>query len=438
MLELDNPMSGLDPKVNVLFHAAPCVVAEIRWDPSSERSEYVKQVLAPEEVEDWIEERVRFPCISPTTVDEDGNYLSSSETLELAMSPERFTRLTQRYQFTSILDAWLYRSLSGCAIRKVEHDSRGEITSIRSFASVFAINHNFAKKITVVLALRVSTPDQSLIQQALERHHDLIGHPLLVPTTLVEICLETNKWFIQRILHELSVVEKATGQHGWLQIPAADASAHDSELSRLGHAVKQYISVSRRRVDSIQCYLDWVLRTVNDLEDHSYDDQAQYEQWIGNIELLLKFRQVDVAYSERRADNQITAIYGLLTQRDNMVGVSVAIESKKISEASKRDGSALKSLTVLTAIFFPATYVATLFALPDFSGTPLWLYWAIVVPLTLIIFGLWSCWAVYRQHQIAPESSHRDIEERVQLDPNRDFPPSSFLASTLRHTSSQT
>jgi hypothetical protein len=177
-----------------------------------------------------------------------------------------------------------------------------------SFASVFAINHNFAKKITVVLALRVSTPDQSLIQQALERHHDLIGHPLLVPTTLVDICLETNKWFIQRILHELSVVEKATGQHGWLQIPAADASAHDSELSRLGHAVKQYISVSRRRVDSIQCYLDWVLRTVNDLEDHSYDDQAQYEQWIGNIELLLKFRQVDVAYSERRADNQITAV----------------------------------------------------------------------------------------------------------------------------------
>jgi preprotein translocase subunit SecG len=51
-------------------------------------------------------------------------------------------------------------------------------------------------------------------------------------------------------------------------------------------------------------------------------------------------------------------IYSLLSQRDNMIGVSVAMESKKISEASKRDGSALKSLTVLTAIFFPATYIA--------------------------------------------------------------------------------
>jgi hypothetical protein len=41
-----------------------------------------------------------------------------------------------------------------------------------------------------------------------------------------------------------------------------------------------------------------------------------------------------------------------------MVGVSVVMEPKKISEASKRDGSALKSLTVLTGVFFPATYIA--------------------------------------------------------------------------------
>ncbi|GIC93151.1 uncharacterized protein Aud_009632 [Aspergillus udagawae] len=430
---------------------------------SSKRSEYVKQDLNPEEVEDWIEEkgtftnnnsrpfrRVRliFPCTSPTALDVDGNYLSSNETLELAISQERFTQLTQRYHFASVLDAWRYRSLSGCSVRKIEHDSSGEVTSIiftisirlsGSFASILAINHDFAKNSAVVLALRVSTYDQTLLQQALERHHDLIGHPLLVPTTLVEICLETNKWFSLKILRELSVVEKATGQHGWLQIPAADAPAHDSELSRLGHAVKQYISISRRRLDSIQCYLDMIMRSVRDLENHIPEGRAQYEQWIGNIELLLKFRQVDMTYSERRADNQITAIYGLISQRDNMVGVSVAIESKKVSEASKRDGSVLKSLAVLTAVFFPATSIATLFALPHFSDTPLWVYWVIVVPLTLVIFSSWACWTFYRQRQMTHDSSHRDIEEGIQLHPERDFPPSaSFLASTLCQIRSQT
>jgi hypothetical protein len=41
-----------------------------------------------------------------------------------------------------------------------------------------------------------------------------------------------------------------------------------------------------------------------------------------------------------------------------MVGVSVALQSKQISEATQRDSSALKSLTVLAALFFPAAYVA--------------------------------------------------------------------------------
>jgi hypothetical protein len=51
-----------------------------------------------------------------------------------------------------------------------------------------------------------------------------------------------------------------------------------------------------------------IMRSVRDLENHIPEGQAQYEQWIGNIELLLKFRQVDMTYSERRADNQITAV----------------------------------------------------------------------------------------------------------------------------------
>jgi hypothetical protein len=41
---------------------------------------------------------------------------------------------------------------------------------------------------------------------------------------------------------------------------------------------------------------------------HDSETQSQFEEWIGNIQLMVKFRQADVAYSERRADNQITAV----------------------------------------------------------------------------------------------------------------------------------
>ncbi|KAL4781646.1 hypothetical protein BJX76DRAFT_349981 [Aspergillus varians] len=422
--------------------------------------------IKPEELEDWIEKRVRqtvmihFACTAPTALDSDGNHVSSSETLELAMTQESFSLLSQRYHFSQASDTWKYRATSGCASHETDYDDEGGVRSVvftlsirlsGSFASIIAVNHDFTNSCTVVLGLRVSPYDQALLQQALERHRDLIGHALLIPTILVEISLATNLLFMQKIRYELSTVEKATGQHGWLMIPAPDAPAHDSELSRLGHAAKIHVSLSHRRIESITCYLDLIKQSLRDLE-HSITDsflrtkgpRDQYKQWLGNLELLLKFRQVDLKYNERRADNQITAIYGLLSQRDNMIGVSVAMESKKISEASKRDGSALKSLTVLTAIFFPATYIATLFSLPTFDSTPFWVYWVVVVPLTLLIFGSWSGWTVYRQHQIAQETTHRDIDHDIDLDPERAFPSQfnqaamSFISPTLRQIRSHT
>ncbi|KAL2787905.1 hypothetical protein BJX66DRAFT_327503 [Aspergillus keveii] len=400
-MELDTPMTGLDPGGDVHFKPAPCTVSEIRRYPLATR---------------LVADRDRFACTAPTALDADGIFISSSETLELAMSQETFTSLTQRYQFPNCLDAWRYRATSGCVSRKVEYDDVGEVTSIiftitmrlsGSFASMISINHCLKSNTSTILALRVSPHDQCRLQQTLEPHSNLIGHPLLIPTLLIELSLATNMLFMQKIRHELSVVEKATGQHAWLQIPAADAPAHDSELSRLGHAAKLDILVSYRRIEALDCLLEG--RGLRDA----------HSQWVGDLQQLLKFRLVDLKYSERRADNQLTAIYGLLAQRDNMVGVSVALESKKISEASKRDGSALKSLTVLTAIFFPATYIATLFSLRTFDNTPFWVYWTIVVPLTLMIFGSWACWTVYRQRQIARETIRRDLDQDVELDPER-------------------
>ncbi|KAL5335547.1 hypothetical protein BJX70DRAFT_401451 [Aspergillus crustosus] len=468
-------MAGLDPGSSIHFKAAPCVVGEMKRLSSGKCSDYTATSVNPEDLEDWIEEtgpysdisqpsgkaRWIFASTAPAPLDSEGNYISHSETLEISMSQDSFNHLAQRYHFSEALDIWRYRATSGCANRMIQYDDTGKVTSIvftlsirlsGSFTSIIAINHNLVTDHTTALGLRVNPYDQTILQKTLEKHKHLLGHPLLIPTTLIEISLASNLLFMQKIRHELSIVERATGQHAWLQIPAADAPAHDSELSRLGHAAKIHVSVSFRRIESIKCYLELVQGSLQDLEQAIADaamgtkvPRHKYEQWVGNLAQLLKFRQVDLKYNERRADNQITAIYGLLTQRDNMVGVSVAIESKKISEASKRDGSALKSLTVLTAIFFPATYIATLFSLPTFDNTPFWVYWVVVVPLTLIIFGSWSCWTIYRQRQIARETIRRDIDHDIQLDPERAFPslsagsiPTSFLVSTLRQIRSHT
>ncbi|KAH8429002.1 uncharacterized protein LDX57_006673 [Aspergillus melleus] len=256
---------------------------------------------------------------------------------------------------------------------------------------------------------------------------------------------------MQKIRRELGVIEKATGQHGWLEIPAIDALAHDSELSRLGHAAEIHVSIFRRRLDYLEHHLNLSQQTLNELENLISSAvglpvglKREYEQWLRNLAMQFQLRQVDLTYYQRRVDNQITAIYGLLSQRDNMLGVSVAIESKKISEASKRDGSSLKSLTVLATLFFPASYIATLFTLPHFTKTPLWVYWTVAVPLTLLVFISWSSWTFYRQRRIARETTDQEINRDVELDPEVAFASSSnaasstFLVSTLRQIRSHT
>lgn len=48
----------------------------------------------------------------------------------------------------------------------------------------------------------------------------------------------------------------------------------------------------------------------------------------------------------------------MIAERDNKVNISVAEDSKKIAAAAMRDSSAMKTVSMLTLIFLPPTYVA--------------------------------------------------------------------------------
>lgn len=56
----------------------------------------------------------------------------------------------------------------------------------------------------------------------------------------------------------------------------------------------------------------------------------------------------------------------MIAQRDSKVNISVAEDSKKIAAAAKRDSSAMKTVSILTLVFLPGTFVAV--SLPSFSA----------------------------------------------------------------------
>lgn len=115
-----------------------------------------------------------------------------------------------------------------------------------------------------------------------------------------------------------------------------------------------------------------------------------------------------------------------MAQEDNVLNARMAV-------ASTRDSSSMKALAVITAIFLPGEFLASLFgstffdflAEDDPQSTPspdddddevlsarFWLYWLIAIPLTLLILCVWRGWWVTEDRYFRRHLSKELSEER--------------------------
>lgn len=91
---------------------------------------------------------------------------------------------------------------------------------------------------------------------------------------------------------------------------------------------------------------------------------------IQNIDYLLstaEMRRHQAQCLHRRTQSQINVVHSIISQRDSKVNISVAEDSKKIAAAAKRDSLAMKTVSMLTLIFLPGTFVAVRFRPSIFS-----------------------------------------------------------------------
>ncbi|KAK4444538.1 hypothetical protein QBC34DRAFT_415122 [Podospora aff. communis PSN243] len=96
----------------------------------------------------------------------------------------------------------------------------------------------------------------------------------------------------------------------------------------------------------------------------------------------------------KRVELQVAGINNQLASRNNEINLSLAKSSQRIAQETRKDSSAMKSIAVLTMVFLPATYIATLFATPGIAETspPQRLYWAVSLPVTSLVLLVWFTW----------------------------------------------
>ncbi|KFH48832.1 hypothetical protein ACRE_001760 [Hapsidospora chrysogenum ATCC 11550] len=117
---------------------------------------------------------------------------------------------------------------------------------------------------------------------------------------------------------------------------------------------------------------------------------------------------------------QREALYNIMSQREARLNLQIAGEQRRIAHASKRDSTAMKTLSLLGALFLPGTYLASVFGMTFFNfeddaqpvAADLWIYFAITIPITGLIVAAWV-WTERRR-----EAQHRrddaDLERNIE------------------------
>ncbi|XDG00684.1 hypothetical protein ABKA04_000299 [Annulohypoxylon sp. FPYF3050] len=129
---------------------------------------------------------------------------------------------------------------------------------------------------------------------------------------------------------------------------------------------------------------------------------------------------------------QRQALYNIMAQKESKLNLEIASQQRRVAHATKRDGTAMKTLSLLGAVFLPGTFMASVFSMTffDFNVGPddgsaadssgdgatvskkLWVYFAVTIPLTVIILLFWYYLDRRREKRYAEE----DLEIEKGID----------------------
>ena len=95
---------------------------------------------------------------------------------------------------------------------------------------------------------------------------------------------------------------------------------------------------------------------LNAAEMRRYQAQSLHRRTQTQINVVSRFRS-----GSAMTLTMMLQLYSMISQRDSKVNISVAEDSKRIAAAAKRDSLAMKTVSMLTLVFLPGTFVAVCF-----------------------------------------------------------------------------
>ncbi|OHF00152.1 hypothetical protein CORC01_04560 [Colletotrichum orchidophilum] len=295
------------------------------------------------------------------------------------------------------------------------------------------LSHCFSSGITSGYVKGTSSSDIVAAIQHLTFCAKQVGHPMLLPIIILSHDLSSTtdqkqrdaRDWLRKLEHAVSMrneIEDEEGyvsQDGHLEVDAISRDLVECHSQVLWKRPQAYQAIVKEIEAGLVKFKEKVPPEHNTpLIDKLHRSMVARLQFYSIKLTGIKNYQ---ATTLERLHIQRSALYNLLSQRESKIQFQMAGEQRRLAHASKRDSTAMKTISLLGAVFLPGTFLASVFSMTFFDfakdadpviSKELWVYFAITVPLTIFIVGGWIVFDRRREGKFAVEDA--DLEKNIE------------------------
>ncbi|KAI1369004.1 hypothetical protein F5Y08DRAFT_353525 [Xylaria arbuscula] len=222
-----------------------------------------------------------------------------------------------------------------------------------------------------------------------------VAHPLLLPILLLHSLSAKNDEDQRDVRVKIRELEGALSQRY-------------QKYSTVNYGPEREIDLDSLNQQLTECQIEkamhafWEgLQTYDPEEEPDQQLQSLHRSLLSRLDFLagkLDGLENYTHVSLERLKSQREVMLSILDQRESRLSLRIAAQQHRLADASKRDSTSMKTLTFLGSLFLPGTFISSVFSmsffdfskdLKDSASSSLWLYFAIIIPLTLFFVGIW-------------------------------------------------
>ncbi|TPX17339.1 uncharacterized protein E0L32_012194 [Thyridium curvatum] len=292
------------------------------------------------------------------------------------------------------------------------------------------LSHSYNTGITTGYAKGTESSDLVAAVTHLQACARQVAHPFLLPVIILSHDLspkndqkqrDAREW-LRKLEHAVSMRNEIVEDEGYVKDASFDldqinrdlVECHSQVLWKRPQAYQEIVAEIRKGMGRFMNKLPHARREA-ELDKLHRSMLSRLDFYVAKLKGIEHYAATTLA----RLDIQRSALYNIIAQKESKLNLEMAGQQRRLAHASKRDSTSMKTLSFLGTIFLPATFLASVFSMTFFNfqdkdravAPTLWVYFAITIPLTLIIVVSWRYWDRKREKAFADEDL--DLESGI-------------------------